>query len=265
MPLSFFQPKSYIRKQDYVISNEVLGVGGYGEVKVAVQVATKKRFAVKIKRKRLIASLAYQIRMFEWFESSSKYYLIFELCPGGELFDRLIGETSFKETDARAVALTVYSVEGYGLAADLWSLGVVIFCLLGGRFPYKAQDDPVALALEARTTALYFPRRTWDAVSAEARDLVSKLLTVDQDQRITATDALLHPWFTSALPDVAPVLPMNPAATAGPGSAIERRRTTVEAVALASDVDGTLVERRPTIVERAGAKEGEGNVAVMEQ
>lgn len=81
--------------------------------------------------------------------------------------------------------------------------------VLTGRFPYKALE-PLALAAEARETALYFPR-PWESVSPEgtaksikrssysltsiplAHDFVSRLLTVDQLQRMTAKEALAHP------------------------------------------------------------------------
>ena len=55
--------------------------------------------------------------------------------------------------------------EGYGLPVDLWSLGVVIWCLMGGRFPYK-QTEPLALSREARTTLLKFTPE-WDCISVE--------------------------------------------------------------------------------------------------
>ncbi|SCV69777.1 BQ2448_1171 [Microbotryum intermedium] len=90
----------------------------------------------------------------------------------------------------------MYSEEGYGLAADCWSLGVVVFAMMGGRFPYKATESR-ALAHEARTTKLYFPP-VWRSISAQAKDFVRKLLEVDPIKRMTAVQALQHPWLRSA-------------------------------------------------------------------
>lgn len=40
-----------------------------------------------------------------------------------------------------------------------------------------------------------FPSPEWDSVTEEAKDLINKMLTVDQSKRITAADALKHPWI----------------------------------------------------------------------
>ncbi|GAA6017174.1 hypothetical protein JCM8202_005933 [Rhodotorula sphaerocarpa] len=87
--------------------------------------------------------------------------------------------------------------KGYGLKADMWSLGVIAFCCLGGRFPYK-KTDPVELAEEARSTELYFPR-SWESVSEDAKDFIRKLLVIDEHQRMSAEEAIEHPWLRVAV------------------------------------------------------------------
>ncbi|TKA50891.1 hypothetical protein B0A53_05762 [Rhodotorula sp. CCFEE 5036] len=105
---------------------------------------------------------------------------------------------------------------GYGLKADMWSLGVIAFCCLGGRFPYK-KTEPVELAEEARTTELYFPR-TWETVSEEAKDFIRKLLTVDETERMSAAEAIQHPWLRAAISR-----PPSPAAGVGGGGGAGQR------------------------------------------
>lgn len=88
--------------------------------------------------------------------------------------------------------------------------------MMGGRFPYRA-TIPTQIAEEARTTELYFPR-TWEGISEEgalhsrsssspmltslhqtiAKDFIRKLLVVDPDKRMTAAEALHHPWLLAA-------------------------------------------------------------------
>jgi len=46
---------------------------------------------------------------------------------------------------------------------------------------------------------LDFPEKYWSTISFEARDLVMKLLKKDPNERISASQALLHPWFTTNL------------------------------------------------------------------
>lgn len=40
-----------------------------------------------------------------------------------------------------------------------------------------------------------FPSPEWDTVTAEAKDLINKMLTINPAKRVTATDALKHPWI----------------------------------------------------------------------
>ena len=40
-----------------------------------------------------------------------------------------------------------------------------------------------------------YPPRLWEQISDQAKDLVCKMLDKDPDQRVSATEALNHPWF----------------------------------------------------------------------
>jgi hypothetical protein len=54
----------------------------------------------------------------------------------------------------------------------MWSVGIIVFALMGGRFPYKSVE-PRALAEEARTTKLYFPEKPWEGISESGTFLLS--------------------------------------------------------------------------------------------
>lgn len=82
----------------------------------------------------------------------------------------------------------------YGTKTDIWSLGVIIFILLGGYPPFadeirELQDDKI------KSGEFNFIEEYWSSVSAEARHLIKSLLVVDPRQRFSASDALIHPWF----------------------------------------------------------------------
>ena len=78
---------------------------------------------------------------------------------------------------------------GYGVAVDVWSIGVVGYVLLFGTFPFHSTQS----MLSAKTAP--FPSPTCDRVSDLAKDLLTGLLTLDVEKRFTCDQALRHPWI----------------------------------------------------------------------
>lgn len=84
--------------------------------------------------------------------------------------------------------------KSYNEKCDVWSLGVILYILLVGYPPFNGSDDKKIIdAVKKGKYTLDEPE--WDDVSEEAIDLVKKCLTYDPDKRISASDALGHPWF----------------------------------------------------------------------
>jgi len=85
-------------------------------------------------------------------------------------------------------------------AADMWSLGVVMYVLLCGFPPFmppgKASSRPIEDQIKAGAYAFYSP--FWDTVSDEAKDLISRLLVVNPEHRLTARGVLAHSWLRTA-------------------------------------------------------------------
>jgi len=81
--------------------------------------------------------------------------------------------------------------------ADMWSVGVIIFVALVGYPPFIEEDQRV-LFRKIRLGEYCFFDEDWAGISLESRELISKLLIVDPDQRWTATQALDHKWFSGA-------------------------------------------------------------------
>lgn len=90
----------------------------------------------------------------------------------------------------------VITSEKYGTKADLWSLGVVAYEMLSGRKPFEGTHTKSVLyaILDGHYS---FPERQWKNISAEARDFVSKLICQDVDRRLSAEEALVHPWIVN--------------------------------------------------------------------
>jgi serine/threonine protein kinase len=78
--------------------------------------------------------------------------------------------------------------EGYGVKADCWSFGACLYVMLSGIFPeYEAGD----------TGFISFDRSShWGSVSAEAKDLIKRLMHPHPEGRPTSEQVATHPWFT---------------------------------------------------------------------
>lgn len=93
-------------------------------------------------------------------------------------------------------AREVVTNETYGTKADLWSLGVVAYEMLSGRKPFEGSHTKSVLyaILDGKYS---FPKKQWEFISWEARDFISKLVCIDVDKRLSATEALQHPWIVN--------------------------------------------------------------------
>ena len=115
------------------------------------------------------------------------------------------------------VAPEILKNEPYGPAVDMWSIGVILYILLCG-FPPFYDESAAVMHSDDRPTfrcwfsllpsifvqVLYaqikrgdydFPDPYWTDISADAKDLVTRLLTVDPEKRCTCDELLVHPWI----------------------------------------------------------------------
>lgn len=76
----------------------------------------------------------------------------------------------------------------------MWSCGVILYILLCGYPPFNGQTDKKII--EAVLFGEYtLEEPEWHGISSQAKDLVACLLRYNPDERITALDALNHPWI----------------------------------------------------------------------
>ncbi|CAM9389451.1 unnamed protein product, partial [Ectocarpus fasciculatus] len=95
-----------------------------------------------------------------------------------------------------------------GKPVDMWSLGILLYAILCGYFPFRAKNYPDLYRRIARGV-FDIP----EELSPNAKDLIRQLLTMDATQRITAPAAMKHPWLQTQfanVPDMAKLRLENP-------------------------------------------------------
>ncbi|XP_060604245.1 peripheral plasma membrane protein CASK-like [Ruditapes philippinarum] len=91
------------------------------------------------------------------------------------------------------MAPEVVKREPYGKPVDVWGCGIMLFILLCGYPPFMGTKERLAdLIVQGK---YHMREKQWITISPEAKDLVSRMLEVDAEQRITIEEALAHPWI----------------------------------------------------------------------
>ena len=267
-----------IPETKYRIKN-ILGVGSFGRVFLAENIYTLELIAMKEIPKtsedlltdseimdeiEILKNLDHPdiVRIMEFYNTESSYYIINEFCPGGELYDQInnvFSETQIavmfrqilsglaylhsnnivhrdlklenilikeveksKETNedlyvlkiidfgtakifdknkkASAIVRSSYYIapevlnKKYGCECDLWSAGVILYMFIVGHAPFDGKSDREIMEKVKKGDYLKNEKR-WRNASKEVRDLINKLLKYKPEERLTAFEALKHPWF----------------------------------------------------------------------
>lgn len=84
--------------------------------------------------------------------------------------------------------------ERYGPAVDMWAVGVITYIMLCGYEPFYSDEGDSHMFRKILKCDYEFQSPWWDEVSLNAKDLVKKLIVLDPEKRLTAKQALQHPW-----------------------------------------------------------------------
>uniref|UniRef100_A0A674IVW9 non-specific serine/threonine protein kinase n=1 Tax=Terrapene triunguis TaxID=2587831 RepID=A0A674IVW9_9SAUR len=93
------------------------------------------------------------------------------------------------------VAPEIVNYEPLGLAADMWSIGVITYILLSGASPFLGETKQETLA-NITAVNYEFDEEFFSHTSDLAKDFIRKLLVKDTRKRLTIQEALTHPWIT---------------------------------------------------------------------
>jgi calcium-dependent protein kinase len=82
----------------------------------------------------------------------------------------------------------------YNEKCDLWACGVILYVVMCGYPPFRAQTLK-ALQLAICAGKYDFKDACWQEVTPETKDLIKKLLVIEIQRRLSAREALSHPFF----------------------------------------------------------------------
>ena len=263
--------------RDHYRIGKMLGSGAFGEVRVCVHRESGAQRAVKVLRKshmdedekkmlfneiNNLKDLDHPniLKMYEFFEDEKRYYIVTDICKGGELFDEIVARGKFSEKDASLLMKQVLScinychtnhivhrdlkpenilleqnkefdqikiidfgtslvfdeqkkldeklgtpyyiapevlAKNYGAKCDIWSCGVITYITLSGIPPFNGASDQEIMK-KVKSGKFSFADPVWATISDQAKDFITQLLTLDQNKRPSAEQALQHPWIVEA-------------------------------------------------------------------
>lgn len=93
----------------------------------------------------------------------------------------------------------VRKTEYCGPPADIWAVGVLLFTILCGQFPYRGATDEELYGKICKAD-YHIPAEVLAYLSPEATDLIAKLFSLNAEDRPTSKQLLQHPWLADAEP-----------------------------------------------------------------
>lgn len=92
------------------------------------------------------------------------------------------------------MAPEIFKKTGHGKPVDLWALGVITYFLLCGYTPFDRDSDFEEMQAILNADYSFTPLEYWRGVSESAKDFIRRCLTIDPAKRMTAHEALQHPF-----------------------------------------------------------------------
>ncbi|KAH7690058.1 Non-specific serine/threonine protein kinase protein [Dioscorea alata] len=170
--------KPMVDINSFFILKKELGRGGFGVTYLCTERSTKHKYACKsVSQQKLVSKNDVQ-------DMRREIMILQHLT--GKVYKDLVGSPNY-------VAPEVLR-RNYGKEIDVWSAGVILYILLCGMFPFGAETDKGIFdaILQGHVDLKSAP---WPSISNGAKDLVKKMLTQNPRKRITAAQALEHPWL----------------------------------------------------------------------
>ncbi|PVU85061.1 hypothetical protein BB560_007168 [Smittium megazygosporum] len=232
------RPSSSERKQYYKFG-KVIGSGTFGEVRQAVFIPTNYPVAIKVIKKSVVKNdetmVQKEINVVDAVPIIKVAFNAIAYLHATNIVHRDIKPENFlflnQSSDAPLMladfgisrvmedndevlttvcgsfAPEVLLKKGHGKPVDIWSLGTVTFSILCGYSPFWKYETVPDLVDAMVHLPLEFDERYWWGISEEAKDFIRKCLVPNPANRMTAEEALKHPWLTGITASSHDILP----------------------------------------------------------
>jgi len=94
------------------------------------------------------------------------------------------------------MAPEIFKKSGHGKPVDIWAIGVITYFLLCGYTPFDRDSSVEEMQAIMAGDYSFEPPEYWEDVSDKAKNFIQGCLTVDPAKRLTAKQALAHPWLS---------------------------------------------------------------------
>ena len=130
------------------------------------------------------------VAVVSYIDSTRKRHLLFFFSLTSTLSYTYVGTPGYVAPEILTAGIRV----GYGNKVDVFSAGVTLYVMLCGYEPFYGETEKELIEANKKAD-IEFPETDWKLVSDDARDLVLKMTKADPRERLSAKDALQHPWM----------------------------------------------------------------------
>ncbi|KAF2488710.1 kinase-like protein [Lophium mytilinum] len=118
----------------------------------------------------------------------------------GRMFSKM-GTIEYAAPEIFQQNRTIPRDQGYSASVDMWSVGCIVAVLLTGQNVFAGSENDnrtgIVQLLSECNLSILDSGEVWKHVGHRPKDFIRKLLVLHEDRRMTATQALAHPWFTN--------------------------------------------------------------------
>ncbi|KAJ8315381.1 hypothetical protein KUTeg_007531 [Tegillarca granosa] len=203
------------KKVGNYLLGSTIGEGSFAKVREALHIPTGEKVAIKVIDKKKVKEDSYVrknlrregkilqmvrhpnvVQLYEIMETENSYYLVTELCKGGDLMDFICMKKKLEERETKRFIRQIICALDYLHRSGILHSGINMYAMLTGNLPFTVDPFNIKTLHNKMVTGKMNPMP--DYISKDCRDLLKKFLNPDPDKRISLLEAMKHPWIAES-------------------------------------------------------------------